>query len=686
MGYIGSPPDRVNVTGIAEEIFPKQGWSNYADSQKILQIVRAEEKISLFLNTRATGVEMASETAIKSVLALNVNTGQRMSFTAPRFIDCTGHGWIGYYAGAEYRMGQEARAEFGETLAPVEAGQRTMGNSLYKAVIHDHYPDHQNPQVPGIVVRYDDREHVKLTGDWTHSTFHGGDYVHDNDIDKGPKRITFSLPVEKAGQYDVFLGYMPFGNRASNVPVTIAHADGETSVAVDQRSNDRGWQKLGSFRLTPEKAATVTVSNAGTTGYVVAESVRFVTQGWEERPIVAPKLEPVPFECPPWAYQWRASSDFEELGTHQRVKDIVRPENFDRPSRGNGRNPGDDMNGAISHAWWVEYGGILNTVEDAERIRDELFRISIGLWNYAKNRNPNTIERNKYRELVWLNYVPGVRESRRLVGDYIMHQGDYDDQTVHLDTVAFTDWGSDVHHPEGYWVRGNDCIHVYGGRRTSIPYRTLYSKNIENLFMAGRCHSATHIALGGTRVMRPMCATGQATGTAAAIAHEYSTTPRGVYREHIAQLQQMLLKDGCYLMGVGNADFDDLALDATATASSEAAGTTAAKVHNGWNRVLGTDRNAWAPDPNVPGEQWIQLQLPKTSRVNTVHITFERQCAPCQLQVPAGDTWQTVENIENDTVRRIVCQFSPVVTDKLRLLFDKPSPNVAVCELRVYCE
>ena len=80
--------------------------------------------------------------------------------------------------------------------------------------------------------------------------------------------------------------------------------------------------------------------------------------------------------------------------------------------------------------------------------------------------------------------------------------------------------------------------------------------------MAGRCHSATHIALGGTRVMRPMCATGQAAGTAAAIANEYSTTPRGVYRHHISELQQRLLKDGCYLIGVGNADFDDLALNA----------------------------------------------------------------------------------------------------------------------------
>jgi len=397
MGYIGKPPDRRNVKGIAEELFPPQGWDNYADSKKMEEIVRAEDNISLFLNTRAIDVEIKGKTRIRSVIAINVHTGQRMRFSAPLFADTTGHGWIGYYAGAEYRMGQESRSEFNESLAPVEAGNRTMGNNLYKAV---------------------------------------------------------------------------FAN----------------------------------------------------------------------------SKDPVPFECPDWAYQWTDSADFEPLGSHRRTSMIVRPENFDQPSRGKGRNPGDDINGAISHAWWVEYGGMENIIEDAEHIRDELFRISLGLWNYAKNHNPATKDKNLKRELIWLNYVSGVRESRRLVGDYILSQRDYDEQVVHDDTVAFTDWGPDVHHPEGFWVKGNDCIHVYQGRRTSIPYRTLYSKNIENLFMAGRCHSATHIAFGGTRVMRPCCAMGQAVGTAAAIATKHETTPRVVYKEHIAELQDTLVQDGCRLM------------------------------------------------------------------------------------------------------------------------------------------
>jgi len=548
MGYIGRPPDKVNVTGLPEELFPPQGWQNFADSAKIEAIVRAEKNISLFLNTRATGVEMADGRprtpltsgrkgvagVIRSVLACDVHSGRRMRFVAPRFIDCTGHGWVGYYAGAEYRMGQEAREEFGESLAPVKAGRRTMGNSLYKSVFKTH-------------------------------------------------------------------------------------------------------------------------------------------------------REPVPFKCPPWAYQWTKSEDFEPVGSHRRVKVVRRPKNFDVPSRGKGRNPANDPNGAILHAWWIEYGGMLNTIEDAEAIRDELLKISVGLWNYAKNHNPKTVAKNAKRELVWLNYVPGVRESRRLMGDYIMRQSDYDTRTVHADTIGFTDWGPDVHHPEGYWVRGNDCIHVYQGRRTSIPYRTLYSRNIANLFMAGRCHSATHIALGGTRVMRPMCMTGQAAGTAAAVAREHGASPREVYRRHVGQLQQMLLKDGAFLLGVPNRDDADLALAATVTASSSAENTPPAKAANGWNRIVGDDRNAWSPEPKAPAPHWLQVQWKESAEVDRVHVTLESPGSGFAVQAWSNGAWKPVAAAAGK-LRRHVLRFAPVRTDRVRVVWAKAGATPAVCEVRLYAE
>jgi hypothetical protein len=541
MGYIGDPPDRVNVTGLVEEFFPTQAWQNFADSQRIEAIVRAEENISLFLNTRATAVAMEKKNVIKSVCALAVKTGQRMCFAAPLFVDCTGHGWIGYYAGAAYRMGQEARSEFGESLAPVAAGKRTMGNCLYYARIAE-------------------------------NTESGRD------------------------------------------------------------SSD------------------------------------------------------LPFACPPWAYAWTQDGDFEPLGSHRRRKDIVRPENFDRPSRGRGRNPGNDINGRILHAWWIEYGGTLDIIQDAERIRDELFRINIGLWNYAKNHNPKTVAENRQRELVWLNYVPGVRESRRLMGDYIMSQKDYDQQIDHEDTIGFTDWGPDVHHPEGFWVEGNDCIHVYQGKRTSIPYRTLYSKNISNLFMAGRCHSTTHIALGGTRVMRPLMQTGQAAGTAASLAAKYNVSPRDIYRDHMRELQQALLKDGCYLPGVKNCDKNDLALTAVITASSHSQDMNPGKVINGCNRVIGNDRNAWAPNLTSPGPHWLKLTLPKETSINAVHVTSEEQCVDFRVEAFVKDNWRQVAQVTGNRDRRVVLRFDPVHTQHIRLVATGAHKRFVLCEVRLYSE
>jgi hypothetical protein len=538
MGYIGRPPDKVNVTGLAEEFFPRQDWRNFADSEKIESVVRKERNISLFLNTRATGVEKASEDRIKSVIALDVRSGRRMRFSSELFIDCTGHGWVGYYAGAKYRMGQEARSEFNESLAPAKAGSRTMGNNLYNAV----------------------------------------------------------------------------------------------------------------FKM---------------------------------------RDKPVPFECPEWAYQWTKPDDFEPLDSHRRLDEVRRPPNFDAPSRGRGRNPGNNINGGTYRTWWVEYGGTLNVIRDAEKIRDELFRISIGLWNYAKNHNPKTTVANRNRQLVWLSYVMGVRESRRLVGDYIMTQRDFDKQIVHEDTVAFTDWGIDVHHPEGFWVRGNDCIHVYKGRRTCIPYRTLYSKNIVNLFMAGRCHSATHIAMGATRVMRPVCMMGQAAGTAAAIATKHHTTPCGVYENHIHELQQALLKDGYYLPGIKNTDKNDIALRARPTASSHRKGMEPGKVNDGWNRVVGEDRSTWAPDPNSLLPQWVQLELEQTSVVNSVHVSFEDTedlAVDFAVEVRVADSWKKVAEVSNNRLRRRVITFEPVKADKVRLVVTKSAGRFAVCEVRSYKE
>lgn len=547
MGWIGQPPDTINVTGACEELYPLQGWRNFADSRQMEEVLRAEPRITLHTNTRCQGVEMtdgkpprplaAGERGeagqIAAVLAIDVTSGRRLRYRAPVFIDCTGHGWVGFYAGAEYREGEEARDAFGESLAPERATGRTQGNTLYQAVFADR-----------------DRTAV--------------------------------------------------------------------------------------------------------------------------------------FQCPPWAYHWTKPEDFEPRGSHRRLKEIRRPENFDEESRGTGRAPApDDWSGGLDHGWWVEYGGMEDTIQDAERIRDELFRITLGLWNYAKYHNPRTIVANANRELVWLNYVPGVRESRRLIGLSTMTQRDFDTPAIHADAVAFTDWGIDVHHPQGFWVRGNDCIHVYHGRRVTIPMSVLVSRNITNLLMAGRNISATHIAAGATRVMRPCMGMGQAAGIAAAIVAADGASPAVVATERIKDVQQELLKQGCYVPGLRNADPRDLARLSTATGSSAEQGRGAGKVIDGVSRVVGEDPHAWRPGDEGPA--WIMLRLPRAAAINTLHLTFEEyRSVPFIVEVDDAGGWRTVaERPDADETRRHVLRFDRVQSDRVRIRFAEP---VGVCEVRLYDE
>jgi len=209
-------------------------------------------------------------------------------------------------------------------------------------------------------------------------------------------------------------------------------------------------------------------------------------------------------------------------------------------------------------------------VWDAEQARDELIRISFGYWDYIKNRWP---ERERARNYA-IAYVPigdAKRESRRLLGDHILTQNDVQQAVPFPDRIAHGGWPIDVHHPKG--IYSGDGGSYYCNPRTpvySIPYRSLYSRNIANLLMGGRCMSVTHIALGTVRVQGTLATTGQAAGTAAAMAVARKTTPRGIYEKHLTALQQTLLKHDQYIPNLRNEDPADLARKAKVTASSTA--------------------------------------------------------------------------------------------------------------------
>lgn len=205
-----------------------------------------------------------------------------------------------------------------------------------------------------------------------------------------------------------------------------------------------------------------------------------------------------------------------------------------------------DMSNPMENFWYLELGGEYDAIDDSEWLRDELLRMAYGIWDFVKN-DPEMREKNRNWRLDWVGILPGKRESRRYVGDYIMTQHDVRSQGKFDDLVAYGGWSMDDHHPGGFRSPDRPTIFHPAPSPYGIPYRCLYSRNIDNLFCAGRNISVTHTAMSSTRVMATCATLGQAVGTAAAIAAKENLTPRGVYEQKIDALQQMLMDDDCYL-------------------------------------------------------------------------------------------------------------------------------------------
>lgn len=358
---------------VVKEIGPSRGGNaqpaDYYEDERKADMVLAEENISLFLNYRAFDVEMDGN-KIHKVLARNIETGEELAFKAPLFADCTGDGTIGYLARADYHMGREGRAEFGEPTAPEIADKMTMGSSVQ----------------------------------W------------------------YSLEENKESTFPVFVYGIEF--------------------------NEDNCEK--------------------------------VTMG----------------------------------------------------------------------EWTWETGMNLNQVYDFERIRDYGLLVVYSNWSYLKN---SSSIRNDYsnRRLEWVAYIAGKRESRRLLGDHILTELDLTDFVIYPDASAPTTWTIDLHYPdpkntvhfpgmEFKSIAVHQRIHPY-----PIPYRCFYSRNVDNLFMAGRNISVTHVALGTVRVMRTTGMMGEVVGMAASIAVKNETNPRGVYQEHLDELKSLMNR------GVGKYDVED---------------------------------------------------------------------------------------------------------------------------------
>ncbi|MBQ7188338.1 MAG: FAD-dependent oxidoreductase [Kiritimatiellae bacterium] len=318
------------------------------DDARRMRIVTDEKNITLRVSTRAFGVEKNADGTIAAVRALDLKHNRIVRFEAPLFCDATGDGWVGFWAGADWKMGREAKGEFGEDMAPDKADGDTLGASLM----------------------------------WTSA-----------------------------------------------------------------------------------------IANA-----------------------------PVEFSAP-WA------------------------------------EPHAQRQVAVNGEWNWEYGIHRDMIAEAEEIRDRLFLAIYGAFSLAKKRPENA-----NRILNFCPYLLGKRESRRILGDWIYSQKDVTEHKEFEDAIATGSWGIDLHYDN--YRAGVDFLTTCQGPqfgRYWIPYRSIYSRNVANLFLAGRCFSCTHVGLGGPRVINTLAQLGVAAGEAAAMCRELGVTPRGIWKDgHVRKLQERL--------------------------------------------------------------------------------------------------------------------------------------------------
>jgi hypothetical protein len=406
--------------------------------------------------------------------------------------------------------------------------------------------------------------------------------------------------------------------------------------------------------------------------------------------------QPMPFIAPKWARK-------------------ITPE--DMKLRFGRKDPHCDL-GLEYGFWWLEWGGHLDTIRDNEAIRDELIAILMGVWDYIKNSGFYPASANWAME--WCGFLPGKRESRRFIGQYILKMQDIMEAPAFHDAIAYGGWWIDTHPPLG--VDATDeppCKQHHVPYLYEIPLRSCVSKNIRNLMFAGRNISATHLAFASTRVMGTCAAIGQGVGAAAVIAVKRQIKPAEIAAEPdaLTAIQQLILKDDGFLIGVLNEDESDVARKATVSSS----GGDTSQLLTGQTRSVHGDKGARLERAKPGLHRWIGHELPaelslewqQPQPIREIRLVFdtglhrELTLTLCnavakrlhwgraqpetvkdyRLEILQGGEWKTIfEERDNFLRHRIHRLNEPVTTNNLRLvcLSTHGAANAKLCEIRVY--
>ena len=356
--------------------------------------------------------------------------------------------------------------------------------------------------------------------------------------------------------------------------------------------------------------------------------------------------------------------------------------------------------------WFWESGFDLDTIRDAEAIRDHNLRAMYGAWDCLKN------VKNLYpnHRLAWAAYISGRRESRRLLGDVVLTKQHVLDHFPWPDGCVAATWSIDLHYPDTRYVpAAPDNPFISRAEFTHfktpyfVPYRCLYSRNVPNLFMAGRCISVTHEALGTVRVMGTGGLMGEVVGRAASLCKKHDADPADVYANHLDEFRQLLqtslrkpgsfpgLKAPAFAADVGQ----NVAPVARVSSSGDRSPADApASLVNDGQADLFDNGGRWLSTPEVP--IWVELRWDRPRVITAARVVSgygsgngeaRDPIADFTLQYHDGRQWQDIPETKTSGNRQIDWQrrFKPVRTDRVRLSVEKTQINISrIWEIELY--
>ena len=394
-------------------------------------------------------------------------------------------------------------------------------------------------------------------------------------------------------------------------------------------------------------------------------------------------------------------------------KDMGRPMKYSPPSYAikythEGASPRRKFTGFQDGIWWIEVGSDDDIIADYETNRHKLMGYLHGVWDYIKNSGKFPEAENL--ALDWVGSLPGRRESRRFIGDYIVSERDMTEYKHFEDAVAYGGWSLDEHNPGGIENLSEppSYFHHHFDEVYQFPFRSLYSKNVHNLMFAGRNVSQTHIALSSSRIMATCALMGQAVGTAATICNQKNIFPKEVAQKHIKELQEQLLRDDVFIPKRPANDPNDLAKKASLIFGSTTSTGDAKKLTNGMSRDIDGSINHWQSD-GLPAELHMEWESPislsaveikcdtnvkrnimmrKDSRNDELfgNSVPKEMLKSLSLEGRVNGSWVNLGTIKNNRTRLIKLKFESikVTAIKVKMTETYGASNAKLFEIRCY--